>query len=216
MKTRSGPSVAIGFVICVFAAAASADPPPQPGGKPAGAGAPTAPKAAPGGDKTKGESAKGSAQGNAPEKGKPESAQEHGKPGGEEHAKGEKPEGEPGKPEAPPGLEAKDDEHHKILLARFEERRKTAPDRAKQERDNIRRRWAQVLDRAPVQDELRRHAMTVARLHRIKEIAEVDGKSEMSARATAAAERENSRHEQRMSALAAQGNPAGAASGGAP
>jgi hypothetical protein len=56
--------------------------------------------------------------------------------------------------------------------------------------------------------------MTVAKLERIKDIADADGKPELQTRAKAALERENARHERHMTALKTA--PAASASGGAP
>ena len=68
---------------------------------------------------------------------------------------------------------------------------------------------------APVKDELRLHAERVARLERIKELAHVEGKADLVARATRTLERETTRHESRMKLLAA-GAPAAALSAAAP
>jgi hypothetical protein len=119
-------------------------------------------------------------------------------------------------PGDPPGLAAKRDEHHKKLLERFEERKRTMKDRGKSEREESRRRLGAKLGEQGVQQELRRHAMMVARIERIKEIADADERADLSARATATLEKENARHAKRVAALSSKSHPVAVASGGAP
>lgn len=130
--------------------------------------------------------------------------------------KGDKDEHREGQGGGPPGLSAKDDEHHKRLLERFEERRENRGERAKAEREELRRKLGASLQNQGVQQELRRHAEAVARLERIKEIADTDGKTDASARATAVLAKENARHEKRLATLTGSAAPAASASGGAP
>lgn len=134
--------------------------------------------------------------------------------GDKDKEKGDKDEHREGQGGGPPGLSAKDDERHKRLLERFEERRKNRGERAKSEREELRRKLGASLQNQGVQQELRRHAEAVARLERIKEIADADGKTDVSARATAVLAKENARHEKRLATLT--GSAAPAASGGAP
>ena len=63
-------------------------------------------------------------------------------------------------------------------------------------------RWGALVDRPSVQEELRLHAMRIARLTRIQELAEVEGKDAVEARALKAVDRENARHDKRMQELA--------------
>jgi hypothetical protein len=117
---------------------------------------------------------------------------------------------------SPQGLADRDARHAK-LIERFEERKRTMTERRKAAHDAIRRRWGTLVDQPPVREELRLHAMRVAKLERVKELAEADGKADLVARAALALERENTRHEKRMAAFpAGAGAPAGSASGGAP
>lgn len=128
-------------------------------------------------------------------------------------------EGDKDKPDdkGPPGLAGRADDRHAKLLERFEERKKTVAQRRQAAHDEIRRHWGNLVDLPPARDELRLHAMRTAKLERIKELAEADGKTEVVARASAALERERARHEKRMEALRAGGGaPAASASGGAP
>ena len=197
MLLRTRLAVAIAALAVVFTAPAMADPPH--GGPPQDKGRPK-----PGHDDDghgKAEHAGGKDKGGKEKK----EAAEH------EHHKHDG--------GGPPGLSAKDDERHKKLRERFEERRKSRGERAKSERDELRRKHGASLQNQPMQQELRRHARTVARLERIKEIADADGKTELSARATAILAKENARHEKRLAALAAApaaSAPAASASGGAP
>jgi hypothetical protein len=196
----------IGTFVLGFAAPVLADP--EHGGGPTGEKGRPADKA----HEEKGKPAGVGHEG----KGKPERTDgkdKADKDKNDEREKGSK--GDEHNPAAPPGLEAKSDEHHKKLLERFEERRKTMKDRAKSERDDSRRRLGPLLNNQAVQQELRRHTMTVARLQRIKEIGDADEKADLSSRAAAALEKENARHAKRIAALAAQGSPAGSASGSA-
>lgn len=200
-----------------FGLAASALAVPPHGGGPAGdkaksaehAGKPERASDKDKGDKDKGDKDKGDKA--EAKKGSPDKDDKGDKGDKEKAEKGD--EGDKDKPGAPPGLQAKDDEHHKKLLERFEERKKTIAERAKGEREEIRKKWHDALDRPPVQEELRRHAMTVARLERIKEIAEASEKPELGSRAQAALEKENARHDKRMAELKSQAAPAASAGG---
>jgi hypothetical protein len=100
------------------------------------------------------------------------------------------------------------------LRERISQRKGSFADRQKAARERTQIRWGSVVFLPPVREELRGHAMRVARLERIRELAEVEGKPQIVARATQALERENARHERRMGALAT-GAPVPAASGGA-
>jgi hypothetical protein len=184
-----------------LAGPAMADPPP--GGPPHDEGKPAKP-----GHPKKGEADEGH--------GKPEHAGGKDKDKGEKKEKADKDEHGEGHGGAPPGLSAKDDERHKKLRERFEERRRNRGERAKTEREELRHKLGPSLANQAMQQELRRHAQAVARIERIKEIADADGKTELSARATAVLAKENARHEKRLAALAASPAPAASASGGAP
>jgi hypothetical protein len=98
------------------------------------------------------------------------------------------------------------------LRQKIDTRRKTFAERRDAEQDRIRIRWGSLVDRPAVQDELRLHAMRIARLTRIQELAEVEGKTPVEARALKALDRENARHDKRMQeiALTPAGVPGGA------
>src|SRR5262249_14685074 len=98
---------------------------------------------------------------------------------------------------------------------RFEMRKHTEDQRRQAEREEIRRKWGSALDKHAALEELRRHARIVARLDRIKDIADSEDKPELAKRASDALERENARHEKKMAAFASSG-AAPSASGGAP
>jgi hypothetical protein len=88
------------------------------------------------------------------------------------------------------------------LRQKIDTRRKTFAERRDAEQDRIRIRWGSLTDRPSVQEELRLHAMRIARLTRIQELAEVEGKTAVEARALKAIDRENARHDKRMQELA--------------
>jgi hypothetical protein len=88
------------------------------------------------------------------------------------------------------------------LRLKIETRRKTFAERRDAEQDRIRIRWGALVDRPSVQEELRLHAMRIARLTRIQELAEVEGKNAVEARALKAIDKENARHDKRMQELA--------------
>jgi hypothetical protein len=163
--------------------------------------------------------------------GPPGSGEEKASKPEKNHDRGDKGEKERGKPhdkgheheadndgkhdeKLPPGLAGRGDERHKLLLERFEMRKNTVDQRRKGERDEIRHRWGGALDKPAAREELRRHAMIVARLERIKDVADADGKPDLAARAAAALEREKALHEKKMAAFASAG-AAPSASGGA-
>jgi hypothetical protein len=94
------------------------------------------------------------------------------------------------------------EERLEALRLKIETRRKTFAERRDAEQDRIRIRWGALVDRPSVQEELRLHAMRIARLTRIQELAEVEGKDPVEARALKAIDRENARHDRRMQELA--------------
>jgi len=88
------------------------------------------------------------------------------------------------------------------LRQKIDTRRKTFEERRDAEQERIRIRWGALIDRPSVQEELRLHAMRIARLTRIQELAEVEGKAAVEARAIKAIDRENARSDKRMQELA--------------
>ena len=104
------------------------------------------------------------------------------------------------------------EERLEALRQKIDTRRKTFAERRDAEQDRIRIRWGALVERPSVQEELRLHAMRIARLTRIQELAEVEGKDAVEARALKAIDRENARHDKRMQeiALTPAGVPGGA------
>lgn len=100
------------------------------------------------------------------------------------------------------------------LRQKIETRRKTFDDRRAADQERTRIRWGSLVDRSSVQEELRLHAMRIARLTRIQELAEVEGKTAVEGRALKAIDRENARHDKRMQELAM--TPAAIPTGGNP
>jgi hypothetical protein len=94
------------------------------------------------------------------------------------------------------------DDRLEALRQKIDTRRKTFAERRDAEMDRIRIRWGSLVDRPSVQEELRLHAMRVARLTRIQELSEVEGKTAVEGRALKAIDRENARHDKRMQELA--------------
>jgi hypothetical protein len=88
------------------------------------------------------------------------------------------------------------------LRQKIDTRRKTFEERRDAEQERVRIRWGALIDRPSVQEELRLHAMRIARLTRIQELAEVEGKTAVEARAIKAIDRENARSDKRMQELA--------------
>jgi hypothetical protein len=94
------------------------------------------------------------------------------------------------------------DERLEALRQRINERKSSLATRKQAARERTQIRWGSVVFMPPVREELRTHAMRQARLERIRELAEVEAKPQIAARAAKALERENQRHERRMQALA--------------
>lgn len=103
------------------------------------------------------------------------------------------------------------EERLEALRQKIDARRKTFNERRDAEQDRIRIRWGALTDRPSVQEELRLHAMRIARLTRIQELAEVEGKPAVEARALKAIDKENARHDKRMQEIAL--TPAGVPGG---
>lgn len=129
-------------------------------------------------------------------------------------APGAAPSGAPGAvPPAAPGAEkhkpwehlTKLDERLDALRKEVAERKKTLTERREAEQERDRLRWGAIVTSPAVREELRLHAMRSARLQRIQELAEVEGKKTTEARVNKLIQREDTRHEKRMAALATGG-----------
>jgi len=94
------------------------------------------------------------------------------------------------------------EERLEALRQRIDARKKTFDDRRAAEMERVRIRWGVLVDRPNVQDELRLHAQRIARLERIQELAEVEGKTAVEARALKAIDRENARSDKRLQEIA--------------
>lgn len=97
------------------------------------------------------------------------------------------------------------DDRLDALRKEVAERKKTLAERRQAEQERVRLRWGAVASSVAMREELRLHAMRSARLQRIEELAEVEGKKTTEARVAKLIERENTRHERRMAALATGG-----------
>jgi hypothetical protein len=110
---------------------------------------------------------------------------------------------------------AKDRAAREAALAKYEADRVASREQRRRERiAAIQAKWAkqQFLADPDTQSELTLHAQRVAKLERLKELAEVDNNGKIAIRIDVALNNENDRHDQRMTALEA----AFKAKGGAP
>jgi hypothetical protein len=102
-----------------------------------------------------------------------------------------------------PGLSTGSHDSRLTALAKLiEERKSTIDARRKAEQDQTRVRWGNVVEQPAVVAELKTHAERTARLGRIQELAEVEGKPALATRAGRALATENARHEKQMQTLA--------------
>jgi hypothetical protein len=102
-----------------------------------------------------------------------------------------------------PGLSTGSHDSRLAALAKLiEERKGTIDARRKAEQDQTRVRWGNVVEQPAVVAELKTHAERVARLNRIQELADVEGKPAVATRAGRALAAENVRHEKQMQSLA--------------
>lgn len=96
-------------------------------------------------------------------------------------------------------------EHKEDIKDEWKEKRKAwrekREDRRKEWREEAKKKWGDLVDKAPVREELRVHGRRMARLERVRFLAEASGKKDLLERADKAIEREKARHEARMAAL---------------
>jgi len=97
------------------------------------------------------------------------------------------------------------DERLEALRQRIDERKKTLDARRQADQEKIRIRWGALVNQPAVVAELKTYGERVARLTRIRELAEVEAKPAIADRAKKALALENARHEKQMNALAAGG-----------
>jgi hypothetical protein len=81
---------------------------------------------------------------------------------------------------------------------RREERRGDRQERRKARREEIRQRWGDLAQRPEARAELRVHARRMARLHRIRALAQQAGKTEVVERADKLIAKERERHQRAM------------------
>lgn len=116
--------------------------------------------------------------------------------------------------DSPAAKEAKDD-----LKDARKDLREARRERAKAKKAELKAKWGDLLGRPAVKQELRLHAMRMAKLHRMAKLAKEKGKDDLAKRVDALVAKENARHDKRMEQLKTQGgddNPGAAPGGGKP
>lgn len=78
-------------------------------------------------------------------------------------------------------------------------------ERRQARREELKKLWGDLVDKPVVRAELRVHGRRLARLNRVRFLAEANGKTAAVERADKAIKRENERHQKRMDALKAKG-----------
>jgi hypothetical protein len=86
--------------------------------------------------------------------------------------------------------------------------RETRAERKKSDRAAVREKYGDLLTQPAVIDELRTHASRMARLNRIKELADDQKQTKITDRVNTLIDRENNRHDARMQALKDNGGKA--------
>lgn len=105
----------------------------------------------------------------------------------------------------------KDDRKDKVDDLKDEWKKKHADwvekrqERREARRAELKKLWGDLVDKPVVRAELRIHAQRLARLHRVRFLAEANGNKAALERADKAIARENERHQKRMDALKAKG-----------
>jgi len=213
LRARLSLALASATLLAVSAANAAppslhvAEPPKKPAPKAVPSAAPAAapsPSAAPAAtaaqsDKDKG---KGNGEGDKGNKG------DHPDPGASAAASGVPPAASGVPAAAAPGekpITGTLEERLDALRKRIDARKQSIDARRQANRDRLRARWGGLVALPAVADELRIHGERVARLQRIQELAQVEGKPAIAARAGATLARENARHERKMASLASAG-----------
>jgi colicin import membrane protein len=91
------------------------------------------------------------------------------------------------------------------LKERWQKLRETRVERRKERRDEIKKKWGELEKKPAVRAELKVHAWRMARLKRLRAIAEADGKTDTVARIDKLVQKENERHEKHMQTLKEKG-----------
>jgi hypothetical protein len=191
-------AAAVAALLTGISFTASAQPPP---GAPGRAPAPGARRDMPGKPADKaakpGDKKDGREEAREDRKEGREEAREDRKDGGDEARE----EGKDGGPEARP-----EEKSARERLKRPKE------DRRREHRDRIRQKWGDEVVRTPaLRNELRVHAWRLARLTRVRALAEGENKTELIARVDSLLAKEEARHERRMAELGAKAVPPGQA-----
>ncbi len=99
--------------------------------------------------------------------------------------------------------------HKEEIKDEWKEKRKAwrekREERRKDLRDEARKKWGDLVDRPAVREELRDSARRMARLERVRFLAEASGKKDLLDRATKALEKERARHDTKMAQLKTEG-----------
>lgn len=74
-------------------------------------------------------------------------------------------------------------------------------DRREERREELKKKWGDVLEKPAAVAELKKHARRVARLQRVKFLAEAGGKTEIVEKAKTLLEKERARHDKRMETI---------------
>ena len=106
------------------------------------------------------------------------------------------------------GREEKGDdagEKRDALRERWQKLRETRKERRREHREEIKKAWGDIQGKPLVKAELKLHAWRMARLNRIRAIADAEGKTETVARVDKLMEKEKQRHQKRMDHLKSKG-----------
>ncbi|MFO0568161.1 MAG: hypothetical protein U0263_21045, partial [Polyangiaceae bacterium] len=93
----------------------------------------------------------------------------------------------------------------KDLKEAWEKLRETRKDRRKEHREALQKKWGDLPKRPAVKAELKVHAWRVARLKRIRAVADNQGKKDAVSRVDKLLEKENTRHQKHMEKLQSKG-----------
>jgi colicin import membrane protein len=91
------------------------------------------------------------------------------------------------------------------LKEKWAKLRETRKERKQASREEVKKLWGDLALKPAVKNELRNHAWRMARLKRIRAVAEAEGKTELVKRCDTLIEKEKDRHQKRMEDLKAKG-----------
>lgn len=103
--------------------------------------------------------------------------------------------------------EAKEEvkEAKKDLKEAWAKLRETRKERRQERREEIKKKWGDLHQHPAVKAELKVHAWRMARLKRIRAVADAEGKKDIVARADKLIEKEKERHQKHMDTLKSKG-----------